>query len=96
LETDAVYGWGLPVSLYQAGQLYQKHRTRWPHASEYNYRSGKHELLLFIPDVTEREIEDVRHGPADFGLLVDGDIIFSVLSTWHFRIEVGTVIGLTP
>ena len=67
---------GLPVSLYEAGQLYQKHRTRWPHASEYNYRAGKHELLLFIPDVTEREIEDVRHGPADFGLLVDGDIIF--------------------
>jgi hypothetical protein len=50
--------------------------SRWPHASEYNYRAGKHELLLFIPDVTEREIEDVRHGPADLGLLVDGDIIF--------------------
>jgi hypothetical protein len=66
----------LLMTPYQVGQLYVTHRTRWPQAAEYNYRAGNHELLLFIPDVTEREVEDVRHGPADFGLLVDGDIIF--------------------
>ena len=42
---------------YEVGQLYHRNRTQWPQAAEYDYRGGRHELVIFIPDLEEREIE---------------------------------------
>jgi|SRR5215207_5342634 len=48
----------------------------YPERGEYNYSSGGHELRLFYRLPSFYEIEDVRHGQAEFGFVVEGPIIF--------------------
>jgi hypothetical protein len=43
--------------------------------AQYNYHSGTHELALFYNRPTSNEIKDVRRGPAEFALYVDGMLI---------------------
>lgn len=59
----------------RVGQLYTPRRTNWPDGADYNYRSGVHELRLFLRDATEHEQEQVLHGAATFQVGVHGDVI---------------------
>ena len=71
----------------------------YPELGEYNYYSGGHELRLFYRRPSFFEMEDVRHGQAEFGFVVEGPIIFFVyrfgahnpwsdaLYSWHLAPE---------
>jgi len=60
----------------EVGKLYHRDVTRWPEAVDYNYRGGGHELRMFLNRPSIQEVSDIRHGEAEFGLLVEGTIIF--------------------
>ena len=62
--------------LYEVGKLYNENRTFWEPATQYNFRSGTHELLLFMNDLTSNEINAVRHKPVEFALFVNEPVIF--------------------
>lgn len=49
---------------YEVGQLYHPSLRSWPETPQYNYRSGEHELVLFLASPSLREVEDVREGEA--------------------------------
>ena len=48
----------------------------YPETGEYNYSSEGHELRLFYRRPSSSQIEDVEHGQAEFGFVVEGPIIF--------------------
>lgn len=62
--------------LYQVGKLYSPNRTKWPENVEYNFRSGAHELRLFYPGPTAKEIADVLSGQVRLALYPYMDVIF--------------------
>jgi hypothetical protein len=57
----------------EVGKLYP---ARLPESVQYNYRGGHHELLMVLGGLRDKEIEDIRKGPCEFGLLVHGPVIF--------------------
>lgn len=63
------------------GQLYLHGRTHWPECTQYNYRGGAHELLLFLGSPSPAEIKSVRQGGARFALHVEQPV---VLLLWSF------------
>ena len=64
------------MPLYEVGKPYNPARPSWPEGAQYNYRSGQHELILFYRSPQKSETMDVRKGDCEFGLLVEGDVIF--------------------
>ena len=63
--------------LYEVGKLYsQKGKTRWDEHVEYNFLAKAHELRLFYKSPSEKEIENVRTGVAQFALYPYLDVIF--------------------
>jgi hypothetical protein len=68
------------VATLSVGTLYSPAVTRWPETAQYQYRSGTHELLLFLESPDAREVDDVARGEARFGLLVHGTAIFFLYS----------------
>ncbi|GIW55376.1 MAG: hypothetical protein KatS3mg082_1780 [Nitrospiraceae bacterium] len=63
------------MSILSVGQPYHPNRNRWPEAAQYNFRSGRHELVLFWPSPSPQEVEGVRVGRADFGLFFEPPVI---------------------
>jgi hypothetical protein len=61
---------------YVVGSLYNLSRTSWPEASQYNYRAGQHELVLFFPAPSKGEVLDARKGDCEFALFVEAHAIF--------------------
>ncbi|MBI3654031.1 MAG: hypothetical protein HY231_23620 [Acidobacteria bacterium] len=61
---------------YEVGKLYHPARTQWPEVTQYNFRAGQHELVLFLNNPTPREREALRRLPCEFGLRVEQDVIF--------------------
>lgn len=60
---------------YRVGEPYIAGRVGWPERVEYNFRGGGHELRMFLPGLRAREVRAVRQEPAEFGLLVEGDVL---------------------
>jgi hypothetical protein len=54
----------------QVGKPYPGGPRAWPEGGDYNFRSGGHELRIFLDGATPREVEALRSGPAEFGLIV--------------------------
>ena len=65
---------------YSVGQPYNPTITRWPECALYSYRSGEHELLLFLEGPSKGECLAVKKGDAKFALLLEGDVIFLLYS----------------
>lgn len=61
---------------FEVGKLYHPDRTRWPECSQYNYRGGNHDFVLFWRRPSPTEVETWRKGRIEFALLVDGPVIF--------------------
>lgn len=61
---------------YEVGKPYFPGKSHFPENVEYNYRSGAHELRLFYPSPTSKEIADVQSGEARFALYPYMDVIF--------------------
>lgn len=59
----------------RVGQLYNPKRTSWPEGTQYAFRCGTHELLLFFHGPTTAEVEAVRRGRAQFALYAQGDLL---------------------
>jgi hypothetical protein len=60
---------------YKVGALYNENRTQWEEGSEYNWRSGIHEIRLFFRNPKPIEVQAVKQGEATFGLLISEDVI---------------------
>lgn len=50
------------------GSAYHPSRTSWPECAQYNYRSGAHELVLFLGSPSPTETEACKSGQAHFAL----------------------------
>lgn len=66
------------MHVYQVGKPYISTRSDWPDGVDYNYRSGDHELRIFLRDPSHTEIAAVKTGKARFALAaaLNGDVIF--------------------
>jgi len=58
------------------GQRYHPDRGRWDEATQYNYRAGAHELVVFMPAPSRREVRAWEAGPWEFGLVVRPELLF--------------------
>jgi hypothetical protein len=65
-----------PIHALAVGKPYHPNRRGWAERGDYNYRDGGHELLLFVGQASRSEVEAVRSGPIEFGLLVDQPFLF--------------------
>lgn len=61
--------------VYQVGQLYNPQRRQWPEATQYLYRGGRHELLLFFRQPSPAEVASARSGPVEFALFEQEDLL---------------------
>jgi hypothetical protein len=62
----------------EVGKPYDPSRRSWPEAADYNYRSGEHELRLYVADPTPMEVLAVESGPVEFGMFVEPEGLFLV------------------
>ena len=60
----------------EVGKSYVPGRKSIEPRVEYSFRRGEHELLLCFSTLREDEIDAVRDGQAEFGLLIYGLVIF--------------------
>ncbi len=49
------------------GQRYHPERRSWPELTQYNFRGGMHELVLFFNGVTAKDIDAYHKGTIDAG-----------------------------
>jgi hypothetical protein len=61
-----------------AGKPFSASRRSWPEGADYNYRSGVHELRLFVANPTPEEVAAVESGPVEFGMFVEPEGLFLV------------------
>jgi hypothetical protein len=65
-----------PMYALTVGKPYLHGHRAWPEVADYKFCGGGHELRLFIADLTPWEVEAVRSGPIEFGLLADHPVLF--------------------
>jgi hypothetical protein len=66
------------MQLLQVGKPYHPGQIHFPEGADYNYRSGEHELRIFLAAPTPREVVAVESGPVEFGMMVDPQGLFLV------------------
>jgi hypothetical protein len=64
-----------PLHLYAVGKPYHPDVQSWPETSQYRFSSGMHDLVLFLEDPTEREVQAARTGEAEFAMLFQDGVI---------------------
>lgn len=57
------------------GKPYSPGVTRYPECTQYNYRAGAHELVLFLSAPSHAEVLAARKGRAEFALYVEGPVV---------------------
>ncbi len=76
---DAAHDLGLGPKpgpgVFQVGKLYNPTRTSWPEATQFNFREGEYELLLFFKSLSLREVDAVKSGRVEFGLVVEPPLV---------------------
>jgi hypothetical protein len=55
----------------EVGKPYDPRRGSWPEGADYKFRSGGHELRLFLARATRSEVEAIRSGPVEFGFFAE-------------------------
>jgi hypothetical protein len=65
----------LIVHAYIVGQPYHPSRKTWPQISQFNYRGGELELILFFDRPSPAEVAAVKQSPAEFGIYHEHDQI---------------------
>lgn len=63
------------MHLLSVGRPYNPARRSWPECSQYSYRGGQHELVLFFSAPTRHEVEAVRTAECEFGLFVEPPVL---------------------
>lgn len=60
---------------YRVGELLQPGRRRWPAACQYAYGTNGHELTLFVRNISNRLIHDIRQEDAEFALIAKSPVV---------------------
>jgi hypothetical protein len=60
----------------RVGAPYIPGKTSFVEGVQYNFRSGEHELLMWLGSPSRAEVDDIRRGQAEFALVVRPPIIF--------------------
>ena len=55
----------------EVGKPYDPRLRSWSEGADYNFRSGAHELRIFLARPTRSEVEAIRAGPVDFGFFTE-------------------------
>ena len=55
----------------EVGKPYDPRRRYWSEGADYNFRSGAHELRIFLARPTRSEVEAIRSGPVEFGFFAE-------------------------
>ena len=63
------------MATLEIGKPFVPGRTEWPEGCEYNYYKSGHDLRLFLGEPSLEEIKSVQSGRAEFGLVVERDLI---------------------
>jgi hypothetical protein len=83
----------------EVGKPYYPRRTVWGEGADYNYRSGVHELRIFLARPTRSKVEAIRSGPVEFGFFAEpmglmlvtqfgSRLSFDCSYSWHRMAEV--------
>jgi len=59
----------------EVGKLYSETRTSWPEGVEYNWMHNVHELRMFFRNPQPQEVQSVKSGKVEFGLVTEEDVI---------------------
>jgi hypothetical protein len=62
----------------QVGKLYDPARRHWTEGADYNFRSGGHELRIFLRSAARAEVEAVRVGSVEFGFFAESEGLFLI------------------
>lgn len=60
---------------YEVGKPYNPNVRVWPEKSEYNYRAGSHELILFFNGITAQEVQAVTTQPLKLGAIYTAPVL---------------------
>jgi len=60
---------------YSVGRLYHSGRRSWPEITQYSFRGGEHELVLFWQSPSHSEVDAVRRGRMDLEVWVEPPLI---------------------
>ncbi len=76
------------VPVYRVGELFYQGRETWPEGGQFTYSPGGLELTLFLSDIREDVVNDVRRGEVELALIVELPLIvltyrFGQSIPWH-------------
>ncbi len=57
------------VPLYRVGEPLQRGRRHWPTGTQYTHGCNGHELTLFLPEIDDRHVQDVKNGEGEFAVI---------------------------
>jgi hypothetical protein len=57
------------VPVYRVGEPLQRGRRHWPVGSQYTHGPNGHELTLFLPEIDDRHVQDVKSGEGEFAVI---------------------------
>jgi hypothetical protein len=63
------------VPVYRVGELFCRRRETWPEGGQFTYSPGGLELTLFLSDIREDVVNEVRRGEVELALIVELPII---------------------
>jgi hypothetical protein len=63
------------VPVYRVGEPLQRGRRCWPEGAQYSYSLNGHELTLFLADVNDELVDDLKYGQAEFAVIVEHPIL---------------------
>jgi hypothetical protein len=62
----------------EVGKPYDPARRSFAEGADYNFRSGAHELRIFLRAAARAEVEAVRAGPVEFGFFAEPEGLFLI------------------
>jgi hypothetical protein len=85
------------VPVYRVGEPLLRGRRHWPEGAQYSYSLNGHELTLFVSNVNDQIVHDLRCGEAEFAVIVENPVLVlafrfgdsirwsDVPFTWHMQ-----------
>jgi hypothetical protein len=63
------------VPIYRVGERFSRRRETWPEGGQFTYSPGGLELTLFLSDIREDVVNEVRRGEVELALIVELPLI---------------------
>ena len=58
------------VPRYRVGEPLLRGRRHWPAGTQYSHGPNGHELTLFLTEIADRHVRDVKHGEGEFAIII--------------------------